>query len=258
MNIKLNNKAIMLYLVLIFCLPFISILLIKKYIYFQSGFSYLVLLGFDAITPAISSLIVMFILYGKVQTIQFIKKCFINNINIQYAILAFLIPLIIIILAHISCLIFLKITIFNSDISIQKIIIIFWALISEEIGWRGFLQEKLDEYLGKYFAPLIIGIIWALWHYHFFLLGSMSGSLLLLVPGCIVDSYSYYWLTKKSNGNIIPASIWHFSENLFFSFFLIYPLYNNGNIFPYIFFIFFSVIMAVYITIWGINSTKKY
>jgi membrane protease YdiL (CAAX protease family) len=256
-NNNINYKAIMLYLVLVFFLPLISVFLIKKYTVFQSGFLNFVFYGFEAITPTISALLALEILYGKVQTRQFIKKCFISNINIQYIILALILPFIIFILTAIFCLIFLNISIFNTNISIQKSIIILWSLVSEEIGWRGFLQEKLDEHMNIYFTPLVIGIIWSLWHYHFFILGFMSVPLLLFILGCIADSYGYYWLTKRAKGNIIPASIWHFSGNLFFSIFLIYPQYNHGNIIPYLFFIILSVIMAGGITVWGILSTKK-
>jgi len=228
----------------------------KKYTIFQYGFFYLVLYGFQAITPAISTLLVLIILYGKALTKQFLKKCFIDNIRIRYLVLAFLFPFIIFILTDIFCFVFLNVSTINPSISIKKFIIVLWALISEEIGWRGFLQEKIDEYLNIYITPLVIGVIWALWHYHFFLLGSMSVPFLFFVLGCIADSYGYYWLTKKSKGNIIPASIWHFSGNLFFIIFFIHPEYNHGNILPYVILIILSIIIAIFITIWGIFSVK--
>lgn len=50
MNIKTKYKPIMLFLVLVFSLPLISVLLIKNFTVFQSGFSYFILYGFEAIT----------------------------------------------------------------------------------------------------------------------------------------------------------------------------------------------------------------
>jgi uncharacterized protein len=198
----------------------------------------------------------LIIFYGKAYTKKFLKKCFIYNINIRYIILAFLFPFIIFILTDIFCFIFFYLSTFNLNISINKFIIVLWALISEEIGWRGFLQEKIDEYFNIYITPFVIGVIWALWHYHFFLLGFVSVPIFLFVLGCIADSYGYYWLTKKSKGNIIPASIWHFSGNLFFSIFFIYPEYYHGNVLPYLIFIILTIIVAIFITIWGIFSVK--
>ena len=37
--------------------------------------------------------------------------------------------------------------------------------------------------------------------------------------GCIFESYGYFIITKLVKGNILPASIWHFSGNLFLNIF---------------------------------------
>lgn len=256
-NLKTKFNPIILFLVFVFSLPLISVLLIKNFTVFQSGFSYLILYGFEAITPTLSALLVVTMLYGRDQTVLFIKKCFISNIKIRYIVLAVSFPFMVFMLTEISCVLFLNTSTLNTNISIKKFIIILWALLAEEVGWRGFLQEKLDQHLGKHITPIIIGLIWALWHYHFFLLGSMSAPLFLFVLGCIADSYGYYWLTKKSKGNIISASVWHFTGNLLFSIFMIYPEYNHGDRLPYLFFVIYSFIMAIGITTWGVFSTKK-
>lgn len=126
------------------------------------------------------------------------------------------------------------ISILNTDISISKAIVLLWSLVAEELGWRGFLQGELDKKLDKKLVPLFIGIIWSLWHYHFFLLGTISVPIVLFTIGCIIDSVIYYVLTKKSKQNIIPASIYHFMGNILFSILIIYPNNHNGNVLPYI------------------------
>lgn len=131
-----------------------------------------------------------------------------------------------------------------------------WALIAEELGWRGFLQSKLEIRFGHIATPILIGSIWAVWHYHFFWLGTMSAPLFLFVLGCIADSFGYYWITRKSQGNIIPASIWHFTGNLFFNIYQINPEYNKNSTIPYLLFVMFSIIMAIGITKWGKDSEK--
>lgn len=40
-----------------------------------------------------------------------------------------------------------------------------WALVVEELGWRGYLQEKIEAHVGDVLTPLIVGIIWTVWHF---------------------------------------------------------------------------------------------
>lgn len=251
------KKHVGLYLIFVFGLPFICVLLVKNFDIFQSGFLGFTLYGIAAMTPAIAALLTIAILGDNRLIRLFLKKCYLDNIKIRYIVLAVIIPFSVFTLAKITSLIFVQATPFMSSITAKKLLIIMWALISEELGWRGFLQERLDEYFGHLVTPILIGIIWALWHYHFFWLGTMSAPLILFVIACITDSICYYWITKKSKGNVIPASIWHCAGNLCFSLFLINPEYNQGRIEPYLLYTFFSIVMAVIIIISGSFFTSK-
>ncbi len=258
-NMKDENikKCIELFLIFAFGLPFICVLLVKNFSVFQSGEAKFILYGIEAMTPTLSALIVIAILGGRGRISVFLKKCYLENVNLQYIALALVLPFVVLLITKLTSRIFVDVTPFITSISVNKIIIVMWALIAEELGWRGFLQEKLDKRFGYLITPIILGSIWALWHYHFFLLETMSAPLVLFVLGCIADSFGYYWITKKSKGNIIPASVWHFTGNLWFNLFLINPEYNKGSMIPYLLFVVYSAIMAVGITLWGIHSIKK-
>lgn len=258
-NMKDENikKYITLFLIFAFGLPLICVFLVKDFSIFQSGEPNFILYGIEAMTPTLSALIVTAILGGNGMIRVFLKKCYFDNIKIHYIVLALILPLVVLTITKLTSLIFVNVTPFITSISVKKLIIVMWALIAEEIGWRGFLQEKLDKHFGYLTTPIILGCIWALWHYHFFLLETMSAPLILFVLGCIAESFSYYWITKKSKGNVIPASVWHFTGNLWINIFLINPENNKGSIVPYLLFVVYSTIMAVCITIWGISSIKK-
>lgn len=240
-----NSKSIKIFLILSFTLPLISLILIKFIPFFQKGIPYFVLYGFEAITPSISALLVTGILYGKRGTLSFLKKSYVENKKVKYILLAFLLPLIIGLFTYILCVIFIDLPILNINVGTNEIIVLLWALVAEELGWRGFLQEKLNNKLDKKVIPLIVGITWSLWHYHFFLLETISAPIILFTISCIIDSYIYYWLTTKSEKNIISASIFHFMGNLLFSVLLIYPNYYNGNTLPYILYIISSFIVMI-------------
>lgn len=138
--------------------------------------------------------------------------------------------------------------------SFNKMIIIAWALVAEELGWRGYLQDEIEKKWGNDMTPLLIGFIWAAWHYHFFISGTMDVPLIPFTYGCIAESYGYYSITKLSDGNIIPASLWHFSGNLFLNLYLINPNWNNGSIVPYFI---INMVSTVYIGVFIYYRRKK-
>lgn len=252
-----NKKYLTLFLIFSFGITFIYVFLIKDFSIFQSGTPNFILFGIAATAPTISALIVTSMLDGGKGLKVFLKKCYLNNIKFSYLILALLLPSIILILAKLSSLIFIDVTPFITGFSTKKFVIIFWALIAEELGWRGFLQEKLERRFGDMGTPIVLGCIWALWHSYSFYVGTHSGPIILFVLGCLAQSYSCYWITKKSKGNCIPASLWHFTDNLWMNLLLINPEYNQGSKTPYLLYTTYAIIMAAGITIWGTRSSKR-
>lgn len=256
MKDKKIKKSITIFLVFAFGLPLICVFLIKNFSIFQSGTLNFIVYGIEAMTPSLAALLTTGIFVGSKGIKAFFKKCYFNNIKVCYIVLAALLPLAVLTITKATWLIFAVGTPLIANVTVKKLIIVIWALIAEELGWRGFLQVKLDKSCGHIATPILIGIIWALWHYHFLWLGTMSVPLILFAIGCIADSFGLYWVTKKSKGNIIPASIWHFIGNLFFNLFLISPQYNQGSIVPYLLFVVYSSIMALGISKWGTLSKK--
>lgn len=172
--------------------------------------------------------IIVFTLYYSPDNLKlFLHKYYLDNINVNYIILSVFLPLLVLITTKLITQVFINDLVFLTPISFNKLLIVMTALIAEELGWRGFLQENFNILFSDFLTPILIGILWALWHYHFFCLGTMSVPFLLFLFSCIADSYSYYWITKKSKGNILPVSIWHFVENLCLSVFLITPDYSS-------------------------------
>lgn len=255
MRNKKSQNYIMLFLILAFGLPLICIILIRSFNVFKLGIFNFTLYGIEAATPSIAALLTIAILDNYIDLKLFLKKCYIHNIKFQYLLIAIIFPLTLITLTKITSLIFVK-TSFITAVTSKKLIISLWSLISEEIGWRGFLQEKLSKNYSPLKTSIIVGIVWSLWHYHFFLLGTISAPIILFVIGCMTDSICYYWITVKSKNNIIPASIWHCIENLCFYLFTIAPEYSKGNLEPYSIYIIYSIVMAIIINHKNLHETK--
>lgn len=84
--------------------------------------------------------------------------------------------------------------------------------IGEEIGWRGFLQPALETRMSKLPAAIMVGVIWALWHVHYFgdlLIGAM------FILNCIGLSILFAYLTVGSRlQRGILAGVLHALVNL--------------------------------------------
>lgn len=225
-----ERKKVFSFLFLAFVIPLVCIVFMRYCSVFQTGIGNLLLYGIEGASPTIAA----FIVVGRNEGIKsFLKKKIKDNFSIRICFLGMIIPLLILTMGKVISYFVLSQDVFFHSLSMKKLLIISWALIAEELGWRGFLQEWLENYYKEVFVPLIVGIVWALWHYHFILGGTMEIPYLAFLCGCILESYGYFVLIKIARGNVVPACLWHFTGNLFFNLYRIDPSWNHGNMIPY-------------------------
>lgn len=87
-----------------------------------------------------------------------------------------------------------------------------FGALGEEIGWRGYLQKKLDGHLGGLVSALVVGLLWFPIHVGFFGDGPLVIGLLVLV--ILAYSVVIYALTKEYQFSVLLATIFHFGINL--------------------------------------------
>ena len=109
------------------------------------------------------------------------------------------------------------------DYSLRLIIItiaaFFWYLIpafGEELGWRGFLQEHMNDRFGWLVTSLLIGVIWAVWHLPLWMIDSPHAQIAPLLFASHVMLYSVIIgaAYTVSGGSILPAILLHLTFNL--------------------------------------------
>lgn len=233
-----------------FILPLVCALLVKYVDIFKEGFLFYIVYGIEAMTPTIGGLLTLLI-FEKNKFFAHLKEAYINDFNLKALFHSVLIPFVTFILTYILIFSFVGKSVFVFDITISKILIILWALIAEEFGWRYFLQGKLDTLLDKKFVPLIVGIIWSLWHYSFIIIDRFEAPIFLFIVGTILESYIHAELVREGRGNIVPSSVHHTLCNLLYNFFLIYPSDNNGSKIPYLLFV-----LAIFIVTLSLEKRK--
>ncbi len=95
------------------------------------------------------------------------------------------------------------------------------GLLGEELGWRGYMNQKMEPLFGTVGTCLLGGILWSLWHLPMDLAGwldgegSLSDSLMMcggrmLLLTCF--GTFLMWLTKKTD-SVFPAVVAHFMFN---------------------------------------------
>ncbi len=86
----------------------------------------------------------------------------------------------------------------------------------EEIGWRGFALPLLQRKASPFFAGLVLGIVWALWHLPAFWLGGTPQSSWQFTPfflSTVSASLIMTALFNASRGSILLAMLFHFQLN---------------------------------------------
>lgn len=84
----------------------------------------------------------------------------------------------------------------------------------EEFGWRGLALPVLQRRLAPFWAALILGGIWGLWHLPAFMLSGTQQSewsFAAFFAGCIVISVIATALFNASRGSILLAALFHFN-----------------------------------------------
>ena len=86
--------------------------------------------------------------------------------------------------------------------------------LSEEFGWRGFLQKRINLEFSPISGSVIIGVVWSLWHLPlFYMIGTSQHDFNIpFIPfmiSIISSSFIYTYLYYKSNGSLFAAILLH-------------------------------------------------
>ena len=87
---------------------------------------------------------------------------------------------------------------------------------AEEIGWRGFMQTRLQRSWPPILAALGVGIVWSAWHYMDFLMGNWSGGVtnqLIFLAYITGISGLIGWIFIRARESILVAMLAHYGAN---------------------------------------------
>lgn len=88
--------------------------------------------------------------------------------------------------------------------------------LGEELGWRGYLQDRLNQNIGWLEASLLIGVVWLIWHLPLWTIDSPHAQIALPLYAGHVICYAVIigGAYTLSGGSILPAILIHLTVNL--------------------------------------------
>ncbi len=83
----------------------------------------------------------------------------------------------------------------------------------EELGWRGFALPQLQRHYSALWSSIIIGVVWTLWHWPNYFIGSMYEnpiwSFVATIPIGLATAILYTWVYNSTGGSLFAVVILH-------------------------------------------------
>jgi uncharacterized protein len=162
--------------------------------------------------PAAAAILVTVITDGKTALKDLLGRLVIWQVGLRWYILVLGLPLLISLLSNYIGMIITS----SNQVQLSPISpltgIVFFLVVGEELGWRGYALPKLLERQNGLSASLILGIFWAVWHLPtFFLPGLPQSGVPFLAYLLYVISLSvlFTWIYRHTQGSLLLATLFH-------------------------------------------------
>ncbi|MHA1973730.1 MAG: CPBP family intramembrane glutamic endopeptidase [Candidatus Hodarchaeales archaeon] len=101
--------------------------------------------------------------------------------------------------------------------------IFIYGPLPEEVGWRGYVLDRLQKKWSALYSSLILGILWGIWHWPmFFMVGTYQsvqqplGSIRFFVDfwiAIIANTILITWVYNNTERSTLSATLYHFIMN---------------------------------------------
>ena len=95
------------------------------------------------------------------------------------------------------------------------------ASIIEEVGWKGYCEDSIGNYMNWFWESMIFGVLWSLWHLPLIFIQGTYQAGLMVNPLYVVNffvsgipmGFVITWVYLESDRSILACMIFHFFVN---------------------------------------------
>lgn len=127
--------------------------------------------------------------------------------------------------------------------------------MAEELGWMGYAADPLQERLGALGASVIIGLVWAAWHWYpwYKTFGSLEWVLWQTLVDVLLRALAF-WMYNNTRRSVFVTVVFHASFNVAYR---IFP--NEGQTYdPFATALVLAAVTAIVVMLWGPKDLASY
>ena len=95
------------------------------------------------------------------------------------------------------------------------------ASIIEEVGWKGYCEDSIGNYMNWFWESMIFGVLWSLWHFPLIFIHGTYQAGLMVNPLYVINffvsgipmGFVITWVYLESDRSILACMIFHFFVN---------------------------------------------
>jgi len=119
----------------------------------------------------------------------------------------------------------------------------------EEIGWRGYVQPRLQAKYNALVSGLIVGVIWGLWHLPRFLAPGNSSPFEWFMIKNLAEAVLYAWLYNNTKGSLLLVTLFHAAGNTAGVFLPVANTVSGNNLGAEIIYIVLEILIAIVVVV---------
>lgn len=193
---------------------------------------------FAAFGPSLAGLLVILISSGKKGLVNLLNDLFRWRVRGGWYLVSLAAPPALMLLSlGIHILLGGQGLMFNDPAEIYRVIpvfilVFFFSVLGEEIGWRGFALPWLQKHNNALTSSLILGLIWAVWHIPLFWIPGdfhQQLSLFWFLLQTVMLTIFYTWVFNSTKGSLLIIMLLHASSNTAFGVLPMLPEAASGS-----------------------------